>query len=156
MARNRCTDVSTKVSNQSTRGISVSTTAIDQVRSNARWLERREADRTGSIEFARASIARESGITLSSWRNLVRGRLKRIDVWMRDRLQALVIRELEQEIRRLNHELETAKRCGAHLASEHISAIEAHLSAAQAIITGDHHVVDNGRHGKTDAPLAEV
>lgn len=136
-------DVSTKGSNQS-RGITVSTAAIDQVRSNARWLERREADRMGSLEFARASIARESGITLSSWRNLVRGRLKRIDVWMRDRLQALVVRELEREIARLTSDLETAKRCGAHLDSAQIGEIEKYISSAQQIMRGDHHVtLDN-------------
>lgn len=142
-------DVSPKGSNQSTRGTGVSTATIDQARNSARWLERREADRIGSLEFARASIARESGITLSSWRNLVRGRLKRIDVWMRDRLQALVVRELEQEIRRLSHELETAKRCSAHLDASQITEIEKYLLKAksllgissQQILRGDQHNV---------------
>lgn len=136
-------DVSPKGPNQSTQGIGVSTAAIDQARNSARWLERREADRIGSIEFARASIARESGITLSSWRNLVRGRLKRIDVWMRDRLQALVVRELEQEIRRLSHDLETAKRCSAHLDSAQIGEIEKYLSSAQQILRGNENALDD-------------
>lgn len=130
-------DVSTKGPIQSS-GISVNTATLDQARNNARWLERREADRMGSLEFARTAIARESGMTLSSWRNLVRGRLKRIDAWMRDRLQSLVVRELEQEIRRLSHALETAKRCGARLDSAEISQAESHLEAAKAILRGEH------------------
>ena len=67
---------------------------------------------------------------------LVRGRVKRIDASIRDRLQALLVRELESEIARLTHELEIARQRGAHLASEQISEIETHLSRASSLLKG--------------------
>lgn len=116
-------------------GMSTATT-IERARQIARDLEQRERSRVGSVEAARTTLARRAGVSPATWRNLALGRLKRLDAWMRDRLQALVIRELEAEIARLTNELEIARQCGDHLASQHICEIEAHLAAARLILNG--------------------
>jgi len=109
---------------------------IESARNLARSLEQRERSRAGTLEAARGSLARRAGVAPSTWRNLALGRLKRVDAWFRDRLQALLIRELEAEIARLTHELEVARQGGDHLASQHVCEIEAHLAAARSILTG--------------------
>jgi hypothetical protein len=113
-------------------GMTVAT--IEQAREVARSLERRERGRAGNLDAARASLARRVGVSPSTWRNLALGRLKRLDAWLRDSLQHLLIRELELEIARLEHELEIARRSGAHLASHDVSEIETHLARARAIL----------------------
>lgn len=111
---------------------------VDQARDLAVQLERRERARAGNLDVARTVLARRLGISPSTWRNLALGRLKRLDAWVRDRLQALVVRELEAEIARLTHDLEIARQGGDHLASQHVCEIETHLAAARAIlIRGD-------------------
>jgi hypothetical protein len=117
-------------------GMSTAAT-IETARDLARKLEQRERVRVGSVEAARSSLARRAGVSSSTWRNLTLGRLKRLDAWMRDRLQALLVRELEAEIMRLGHELEAARQCGDHLASQHVCEVEAHLAAARAILNGE-------------------
>lgn len=102
----------------------------------AQTLERRERNNGFSAEGARHSLARKLRVGAGTVERLVRGRVKRIDASIRDRLQALLVRELESEIARLTHELEIARQGGAHLASEQIGAIEAHLSAATALLNG--------------------
>jgi hypothetical protein len=100
----------------------------------AQTLERRERSRLLSVPEARRSIARKLRIGVGTFENLVRGRVKRVDAAIRDRLQALLVRELEDELARLSHELEMARQGGVHPASEHISAIETHLSQARALM----------------------
>jgi hypothetical protein len=102
----------------------------------AQSLERRERDRGKSVPDARRELARKLRAGIGTVDNLVRGRIKRVDDTIRDRLRALLMRELEAEIQRLTHELETLRRGGHHLASQHISEVEAHLEAARLILTG--------------------
>jgi hypothetical protein len=111
--------------------------ALERARAVARNLEQRERSRGSTVEAARAALARRAGVAPSTWRNLALGRLKRVDAWLRDRLQALLVRELEAEIARLSHELEIARQSGGHLASQHVCEVEAHLAAARAILTGE-------------------
>lgn len=118
------------------KSIMGSVTTIEQARELAIALERRERGRSATLDVARASLARRIGISPVTWRNLALGRLKRIDAWMRDRLQALLIRELEAEIARLTHELEVARQCGDHLASQHVAEIETCLTRARSILEG--------------------
>ena len=115
----------------------MSSATIEQARTLARDLERRERSRAGSIDAARTALARRAGMSPSTWRNLALGRLKRLDAFVRDRLQAMLVRELEAEIARLTHELEIARQGGDHLASQHVSEIEAHLAAARTILRGE-------------------
>jgi hypothetical protein len=105
----------------------------------AQSLVRRERARGSSAEMARAWLAGKLKVGMGTTRNLVRGRVKRVDDTIRERLRALLMRELEAEIARLQHELESLKRSGAHLASQQISEVEAHIQAAKAILTGGVH-----------------
>lgn len=109
---------------------------IEQARELARNLERRERSRVGTLDAARAVLARRAGIAPSTWRNLALGRLKRLDVWMRYRLQSLVVRELESEITRLTHDLDVARQIGASLDSEQVSEIQAYLHKARSLLEG--------------------
>lgn len=107
----------------------------------AKDLQRRERLRVSSIEIARRRLAGKLRIGVGTFENLVRGRVKRIDAAVRDRLQALLVHELEQEMARLTHELEMARQGGAHPASQHMGAITAHLEQARALLsTGGNHV----------------
>lgn len=108
----------------------------DRAFQDAQSLERKERARGLSIPEARSAVASRLGIGLGTFENLVRERVKRVDAFVRDRLQALLIRELEAEIARLNHELEMARQSGAHPASEQMGEIEAHLAAARSLLGG--------------------
>lgn len=118
----------TSRTNSSNGEVMSSATAI------ARSLERQERGRTGSVQRARQSLASKLRIGIGTFENIVRGRVKRIDAAIRDRLQALLVQELEREIMRLSHELEIARQSGAHLASEQVGEIETHLAAARSIL----------------------
>lgn len=100
----------------------------------ARDLERRERGRVFSVPLARQNLARKLRVGVGTIEHLVRGRAKRIDASIRDRLQALLVRELEQEIARLTHELEIARQGGAHLASDEISEVQTLLAAASSLL----------------------
>ena len=102
----------------------------------AQNLERRERSRASSKADARRSLASKLRVGIGTVENLVRGRVKRVDASIRDRLQALLVRELETEIARLTHELQVARQCGQHLAGEQVGEIETHLAKARALLTG--------------------
>lgn len=103
----------------------------------ARSLEQRERTRVSSIAMARQRLATKLRVGVGTVENLVRGRVKRVDAAIRDRLQALLVRELEQEIMRLTHELEMARQGGSHLASFDVGEIETHLEKARSLLRGD-------------------
>lgn len=109
---------------------------IETAREQARFLEDREAKHAGSVEKARPNVARDIGVNPSTLETLRRGRLKRIDGWIRDRIRALVIREIEREIEALRHELEVLKRVGAQPHSPAVGEVETHLAAARRLIEG--------------------
>ncbi len=102
----------------------------------ARSLENRERSRVGTKENARRSLAAKLHVGISTIEHLVRGRAKRVDAALRDKLRALLVHEYEQEITRLQHELDIARQGGAHLASDQVSEVEAHLESAKAILKG--------------------
>lgn len=100
----------------------------------ARSLEHRERSRVSSIRIARERVASRLRIGVGTFENLVRGRVKRVDANIRDRLQALMVRELEAEIARLQHELEMARQIGAPLNSDQVGEIETHIAKAAALL----------------------
>ena len=102
----------------------------------ARNLEQRERRSVSSLRLARTRLAGKLRIGVGTLENLLRGRVKRIDAMVRDRLQALLVHELQQEIARLTHELELARQSGAHPACEHVGEVEAYLAKARALLNG--------------------
>ena len=102
----------------------------------AQTLERRERQRVSSVGQARRRIADKLRVGVGTFENLVRGRVKRVDANIRDRLQALLVRELEGEIARLSHELQLARQSGNRLDADEVGEIETHLAKARALIEG--------------------
>jgi hypothetical protein len=107
----------------------------DQVRQWARDLENREAMRSNvSIPIARKAVAARAGVPAGTLENMRRGRVKGLRGWVRDRIQQLIVRELEAEIGKLTHELEMAVWRGAALGSDEIIAAKASLDDARKLI----------------------
>jgi hypothetical protein len=102
----------------------------------ARSLERHERARVSNLQIARQRIAARLRVGVGTFENLVRGRVKRVDAAIRDRLQALLVRELEAEIVRLTHELEIARQGGAHPCSHQMGEVEGLLTQARALLNG--------------------
>lgn len=102
----------------------------------AQTLERRERTRLGCRDTARRSLAEKLRIGVGSLENLVRGRVKRVDATIRDRLQALVVKELELEIARLSHELAIATQSSSRPDADEIFEVETHLKKARAVLNG--------------------
>ncbi len=107
---------------------------MDCAISLARNLERRERSRLSGVPTARRSLARKLRVGVGTVENLVRGRVKRVDAALRDRLRALLVTELESEIARLSHELEIARQAGAHPSSDEVAEAETYLARARAIL----------------------
>jgi hypothetical protein len=117
------------------RGLVVSSVAvIEETRGIVRDLERREMQRGHKLPDARRRIASRVGAVPGTLINLARGRLKKFDAGLRERIRAALIREIEQEIGRLSHELETLTRAGSHPASAEVCEAQRHLAAAKRLI----------------------
>ena len=99
--------------------------------------EARESYRSGiKRPHARAELARRWKVGFWTLTNFRRGRLKDLRGTMRDRIRAGVIREIEQEISRLTHDLELARRSGARLSDNEIFEISAALETARSLMNG--------------------
>lgn len=101
----------------------------------ARTLEKRERGKVLGRDIARARIAEKLRIGIGTFENLVRGRIKRIDADLRDRVHALFIRELEHEIAQLTHQLAVARITSDRPDSPQVFEAKAHLAAAHALLS---------------------
>lgn len=103
-----------------------------------RWagmLESIERSRTGrNKEEVRENVAAKLGVSPGTLENLERRRTKGVKGWIIDRIQGAVIRELEREISRLQHELEIARQCGTRPDADEVIAALAAISEARALI----------------------
>jgi hypothetical protein len=105
-----------------------------EARNLANVLVNQEARRCGDRPLARIHVARSLGVSPGTIENLQRNRLKRISGWLRDALRARVIRELEAEIVRLQHELAVHKQTGVDPRSDEATAARADLSAVLEVL----------------------
>jgi hypothetical protein len=105
-----------------------------EARSLANILVAQEFRRTKDRARARNNVARALGTAPGTIENLQRSRLKRISGWLRDALRARVIRELESEIARLQHELAVHKQTGVDPRSDEATAVRADLSAVLEVL----------------------
>lgn len=80
-----------------------------------------------NTQEASASLARAIRAAPGTIRSAIYGRLKRVDAALRDKLAHVVMREIQNEIGRLNHELEVARLCGGGAVEGNIAEIEAEL-----------------------------
>lgn len=103
----------------------------------ARVLEDREAARVGKLPIARQSLARRIGCAPGTLETLRKGRLKRIERWLHEKLEALLIKEIEAEIRRLSHELETYRLArGDAAGAPQMAQLAAAIENAKRLIGG--------------------
>lgn len=101
----------------------------------ARRLVDIEADRHGiGAELAKARIARREGVPASTLDNIVRGRVKQVAAWVRDRLAQAVVREIQQEINKLEHELQIARLSADQPRDADLLAAETALAQAKILI----------------------
>ncbi len=110
--------------------------ATGGARQFAETLERIETSRGSTVNQARRRIANKVRVGIGTFENIVRDRVKRVDERIRERLYALLVRELESEIGRLTHELEMVRQCGDDIGAEHVRQIETHLAAAKNLLSG--------------------
>lgn len=106
----------------------------ERARRMASSLERIERARGGSLEHVRPRLADKLGVSTGTLETLRRGRLKRIEGWLRDRIASLLMREIGAEITRLRHELELARQSGSDPRWHDLSQIRADLEALEAVI----------------------
>lgn len=83
---------------------------------------------------ARVQVARAVGVQPGTLENIQRGRLKRISGWLRDALRARIIHELEAELARLQHEINTYKQTGVDPHQDQATALRADMSAILTVL----------------------
>lgn len=113
----------------------IATTYVDQARDWTRTLEDREAARSGAtLREVRPVVARHAGVMPGTLENLRNGRLKSIAAHVYARLRAAVIRELENEVRHLEHELISLRATGADPRENEVAAVVANLAQVRAAL----------------------
>lgn len=110
--------------------------AIDlSARQWAAALEAMEKERTHvSVPVARRTVARRIGVAPGSLENLSRGRSKGVRVTIYEKIRAAFIRACEQEMARLQHEMELARQAGRGPHSGEIGEIQAHFAALRTLL----------------------
>lgn len=108
-----------------------------EARNLANLLVDQEARRTRDRVRARQNVARSLGTSPGTIENLQRNRLKRIAGWLRDALRTRVIRELEAEVTRLQHEISVLRQTGVDPRSHEMAAVRADLSAVLTVLGRD-------------------
>jgi hypothetical protein len=94
----------------------------------------READRVRCRVRARQNVARAIGVPPGTIENIQRNRLKTIAGWVLSSLRARVIRELEVEIARLQHELAVLHQTGVDPRDNEMAAVRADIATVEAIL----------------------
>lgn len=83
---------------------------------------------------ARKSLARRWGVSFWTLTNWHRGRLKDLRSGIRDRIDQGILRELDLEIKRLSHELELARQCGARLSDDETTKVQASIEKLHSLL----------------------
>ena len=110
---------------------------VCEAQSLTRILVQQEARRRGTKDGVNVHVGRAVGAAPGTIENIMRGRLKRVEGWLRDALRARVVRELESEIVRLQHEIAVLKQAGVDPRSNQMSAARADLSAVLVALGRD-------------------
>ena len=106
-----------------------------QVRGWTRFLEGSYARRRGvGLSEARRPLARYLGVAPGAVERLRAGRVKGVRVHLYDRVRALFLAAVQDEIAALEHARDLARQCGADPRGGELGAIEAHLVAARALL----------------------
>ena len=120
-----------------TESLSMSAVAfLENARGWARTLEDREIERSqlDSAEEARPIVSRHTGVPVGTLRSLRKKRLKSIPVHLYEWLRVAIIRELEAELRHVEHELKVARQIGLDPRSDAHSALVADIASVRAAL----------------------
>jgi len=111
-------------------------THIDDVRSWVSALAQRERRRGAKTQVVRERLARAIGCAKGTIENIMNGRLKRVDAWLRESIRRALIAEIEREIKALTHELEILRAAGGDTRRLEVAEIEACLEKARSLLSG--------------------
>ena len=119
-------------------GLNMSSSAaatVDDARRWAKFLEDREAKRSGqNVDEARPAVARRVGAAPGTLQNLRKNRLKSIAAHVYGGLRAWVIRELEAEKAALEHELQILRQQGVDPREEQVEEAQASLAEVRSAL----------------------
>jgi transposase-like protein len=112
--------------------------ALDEAAYAAARIEKIERDRGLSAADARSAAARRAGVSPGTLEKLSKGRLKAVAMHVYARLRAALVSALDEEKKRLEHELAIARHAplGADLAA--LRQAEAALQQAREILRQAH------------------
>lgn len=104
----------------------------------SRVIEQAEAKRLSiSVEQARPSAARRVGASPGTFENIRRLRLKSIPSWLLSRIRAEFIAVLQTEMRRLEHEIQLARKTGESYSDDVLVAAETQIAAVRSLLNSE-------------------
>lgn len=109
--------------------------ALEQATYNATRLEQIERGRGLSAADARTAAARRAGVSPGTIEKLRKGRLKSVAVHLYGRLCDALVRALNEEKSRLEHELARVRGASLSVDPHVVRQAEAALAAARAALT---------------------
>lgn len=122
------------------------TAEVFSAAADARRLIDGEKRRSGLLaDEARERVASRLGVAPGTLENLLLGRLKGVASYLRDRLRSAVIRQIEAEIARLEHDLQMARLGALGPTDDDVAAAEAALEKARAFLNGSVRAVSSQR-----------
>ena len=108
---------------------------VDAARGWARGLEDREVERSGAdLAAARLIVSRKTGVSEGTLRSLRKNRLKAIGAHVFAKLREGVVKELEAELMRLEHELSILRQTGVDPRDDQISEVVADIARARTAL----------------------
>jgi hypothetical protein len=108
----------------------------DETRAMLARLEDKERTRTPDRVTARQRLARRLGALPGTIENFARGRIKRADAYLRARVEALLVTEIQREIAELTHELDVLRAMGSDPRLSAVAEVEAALATARRLMEG--------------------
>jgi hypothetical protein len=117
------------------RDVVTAAPAFEKARDYALALEGLGRSRGLKKDQARRWIAQRARTGFGTIDNIIRERVKTVDEKIRDKLQALLVPELEKEIARLTNVLAAARRGGGVLAAANVRKVQACLAEARSLLS---------------------
>lgn len=108
--------------------------AIDIAEDYTRRLVQPERNRAGGLEPAMRRVGREANVGYWTLWGFWHRRRKRADADTIGRLRAALIRRLEREVMRLEHEIEILRTTGVDPCDDVVAEVEADLARAKAAL----------------------
>ena len=106
----------------------------DRAREIAQRVERQEMAQGYKLQQARERVAGRIGVRPGMLARLAAGRLKTIPAGFIARLHADIVRRLQQELARAEHEYHLALQIGLRADSPEMARLESSVAKAQALI----------------------